>query len=213
MTRRVFIEMILRQIYGGFLNDDAEITPNLVNVWLNPAIGSAAQANYRDNLKLDGIACVNNSFYTTYKGIAITADDFGVYKIELPHLPFGLGTSDGISTLLIKDNASPQKAYNVAWLSENQRSYQRGMRAIPNKMIAYSEGKYVYLESVGVDLTGYTAQATMVSGGSTSMDSEINVPDDYLPLIVEYIKAQLNFERNQPKDLASGDGQDFIKSV
>lgn len=210
MVRRVFIEMIRRQIYGGQPNDDAEITPNLVNKWLDLGIAAAAEKNQKDNLMLDGIAYVNNSFYTTFKSLAITNDSFGVWKVELPQIPLGLGSSSGLPTLLIKDSTSPQLSYNPVWLSQDQRSYQRGMRQIPNKILAYSEGKYVYLESL-IDLSQYTAQATMVSGGTTSLDSEINVPDNYLPLIVEYIKNQLNFERRQPKDIP--DGSDQIISV
>lgn len=210
MVRRVFIEMIRRQIYGGQPNDDAEITPNLVSKWLDFGIAAAAEKNQKDNLMLDGIAYVNNSFYTTFKSLAITNDSFGVWKVELPQIPLGLGSSSGLPTLLIKDSTSPQLSYNPVWLSQDQRSYQRGMRQIPNKILAYSEGKYVYLESL-IDLSQYTAQATMVSGGTTSLDSEINVPDNYLPLIVEYIKNQLNFERRQPKDIP--DGSDQIISV
>ena len=210
MTRRVLIELIRRQIYSGFPNDDAEITPNLVSKWLDFGIAAAAEKNQKDNLMLDGIAYVNNSFYTTFKSLAITNDSFGVWKVELPQIPLGLGSSSGLPTLLIKDSTSPQLSYNPVWLSQDQRSYQRGMRQIPNKILAYSEGKYVYLESL-IDLSQYTAQATMVSGGTTSLDSEINVPDNYLPLIVEYIKNQLNFERRQPKDIP--DGSDQIISV
>lgn len=202
--------MIRRQIYGGQPNDDAEITPNLVNKWLDLGIAAAAEKNQKDNLMLDGIAYVNNSFYTTFKSLAITNDSFGVWKVELPQIPLGLGSSSGLPTMLIKDNVSPQLSYNPVWLSQDQRSYQRGMRAIPNKILAYAEGKYVYLESL-IDLSNYTAQATMVSGGTTSMDSEINVPDNYLPLIVEYIKNQLNFERMQPKDIP--DGSDAVRTV
>lgn len=210
MVRRVFIEMIRRQIYGGQPNDDAEITPNLVSKWLDFGIAAAAEKNQKDNLMLDGIAYVNNSFYTTFKSLAITNDSFGVWKVELPQIPLGLGSSNGLPTLLIKDSTSPQLSYNPVWLSQDQRSYQRGMRQIPNKILAYSEGKYVYLESL-IDLSQYTAQATMVSGGTTSLDSEINVPDNYLPLIVEYIKNQLNFERMQPKDIP--DGSDVVRTV
>jgi hypothetical protein len=48
----------------------------------------------------------------------------------------------------------------------------------------------------------------MVSGGiSTDLNSTLNIPDDYVPLIVEYIKGQLAFERSRPID-TSNDGVD-----
>lgn len=213
MTRQVYIELIRRQIYGGQPNDDAEITIQLVNKWLDFGIAFAAQKNYIDSVKLDGIAYVNNSFYTTYKALEVTQDEQFLWKIELPHIPFGLGATEGVSQLKFKDSASNQLSYPVVWLTMNQLSYQRGMRTIPNKLLAYSEGTYIYVMST-IILSQYTAQATMVSGGSGSdLSSVINVPDNYMVDVTEYIKQQLNFERNQPVDLAAGDGQDAIKST
>ena len=72
MTRRKFIEMVLRQIYGDQPSDDANITYNLVNVWLEQAIGLAAKQNYKDNISIEGIGFLNNSFYTKFTGLTIT---------------------------------------------------------------------------------------------------------------------------------------------
>jgi len=66
MTRYALIERILRQIYNGQPSDDSSITYNLVNQWLNDAIGLAVKKNYTDSIQMDGIAYINNSFYTTY---------------------------------------------------------------------------------------------------------------------------------------------------
>jgi hypothetical protein len=48
----------------------------------------------------------------------------------------------------------------------------------------------------------------MVSGGDSSdLNSTLIIPDDYVPIMVEYIKAQLAFERSRPID-TSNDGVD-----
>ena len=60
MTRKIFIERILRQIYNGQPSDDSSITFNQVNQWLNDAIGVAAKKNYTDSIQMDGVAYVNN---------------------------------------------------------------------------------------------------------------------------------------------------------
>lgn len=212
MLRRTFIEQIRRQIYGGQPSDDAEITVGLVNIWLDQAIGIAAKTNYTDSLKLDGIAYVNNSFYTKFKGLTVAQDEQFLWKITLPQIPLGIGYSQGLETLVFKDANSKELSYPVVWLSENQLSYQRGMRGIPNKLLAYSEGQFVYVMSTLL-LSQYTAQVTMISGGdSTDLDSTINVPPDYLPTMVEYIKQQLLFERMQPVD-ATNDGLDAVKTT
>jgi hypothetical protein len=211
-SRRAFIELIRRQIYGGQPSDDSSITVGLVNRYLDLGIAAAAKANYKENIAIDGISYISNSFYTTFKGISISSDENFLWKIELPNIPLGIGAVDGISRVVIKDNATNQISYPIVLLSENQTSYQRGMRSIPNKLIGYPEGKYVFILST-ILLNEYNAQVTMVSGGSSSdLSATITVPDDYMPTIIEYVKQQLMFERSVPSD-QTNDGVDIIKTT
>jgi hypothetical protein len=211
LTRQFFIERTLRQIYGGQPTDDASITVNLVNSWLNDAIAIAAKTNYTDNLKLDGISYVNGGFYTTFKGIELTQDEFNVWKLELPHVPVGLGANEGINTAQIKEN-STNISRPLTWINQSQKTYYQNMRQIPNKVLAYLEGKFIYVIST-ILLDQYTASVSMVSGGdSTDLTSELNVPSDYFPQMVEYIKGQLVFERMQIVD-NQNDGVDAVKTV
>lgn len=212
MDRRTYIEMIRRQIYGGQPSDDATITVNLVNKWLDIAIGVAAKQNNRDNISLEGISYINNSFYTTFKGLAVTKDENFLWKVTLPQVPLGIGTSEGVSTIEFKDASTGQISYPAVMLSENQRSFQRGMRTIPNKVLAYSQGEFVYALST-IMLSQYTATITMVSGGTSSdLDSTINVPSDYFPIIVEYLKKELMFALSVPVDSAN-DGRDVNRDA
>ncbi len=207
MQRGTFIELLRREIYGGQPDDDSNITVGFVNTWLESAMAYAAKTNYTDNAQLEGIAFVNNSFYTTFKGITVIEDEQFVWKLEMPSIPLGIGYSEGISTLQFKDSSSAQISQTVVWLSENQRTFAPGMRPMPNKLLAYSEGKFVYVMST-ILLSAYTANVTMISGGvSSDMDSELNIPPDYQPLVIEYIKKQLLFEVSQPVD-TTNDGLD-----
>lgn len=212
MTRKTYIEQIRRLIYGAQPADDAEITVGLVNVWLEQAIGYAAKKNYTDSLQLDGIAYINNSFYITFKGLAVTKNEINLYRVTLPQIPIGIGNDEGISTLEFKDSWSKKISYPVIWLTQNQVAYQRGMRTIPNKLLAYSQGEFVYIITP-LNITNYTATVTMVSGGaSTDLNSTLNVPNDYLPMITDYLKTNLMFQRSVPQDLQN-DGMDFVKST
>lgn len=206
MTRRVYIEQLRRQIYGGFPVDDAEITVNLVNKWLSQGIAYAAQKNYYDTTKLSGISYINSSFYTTFKGIAVTKDETNLWKIELPQIPVGLGANEGISTLIFKSSIG-ELSYPVIWLNQNQVAYQRGMTEIPNKLLGYYQGGNAYVMST-IILSQYTATVTMVSGGDDDdLDSEINVPPDYFPFITDYIQKQLSIQRESPQDVPDGADQ------
>ena len=206
MTRRIFIERTLRQIYNGQPTDDATITDNLVNVWLSDAIGIAAKQNYKENQQIEGIGFVNNSFHTTYKALPIVADERNLWKVTLPELPVGIGSSEGMSRVVFKDSTNTVSFPGVP-LSESQVGYARSMRPIPNKLLIYSEGGFCYVITPIV-MTQYTASVTMVSGGdSTDLDSTLNVPSDYFPAMTEYIKSQLLLERKQMPDLQN-DGRD-----
>jgi hypothetical protein len=202
MQRIVFIERTLRQIYGNQPSQDSAITVNLVNSWLQDAIGLAVKANYKDSISLDGIAYINDGFYTTFKGLTLKKDETFLYKIILPDVPMGLGRNEGNGTLLLKDSAG-NLSYPIIWLDQNQKGYSRSMRQIPNKLLGYQEGGNAYILTTLV-LDSYTANYTMVSGGdSTNLNSELNVPADYFPIMVQYIEQQLLVEQSRPRDIAN----------
>jgi hypothetical protein len=206
MTRKTFIERILRQIYNGQPSDDSNITFNLVNQWLNDAIGVAAKKNYTDSIQMDGVAYVNNSFYTSYSGLTITSVNNTTFKFTLPQIPVALGKNEGLATLNFSNNNTPT-TFGAVPLSMNQVSYQDTLRPIQNKVVYWSQGQEVYM-STGIPLTAYKANVRMVSGGDSSdLNSTLIIPDDYVPIMVEYIKAQLAFERSRSID-ASNDGVD-----
>lgn len=212
MTRKAFIERIRRQIYNGQPPDDATITIGLVNNLLEDAIGVAAKTNYTDALKLDGIAYVNGGFYTTYKNLTVTSNEQFLYRIMIPHIPFGIGQNEGVSTLQFKDNSLRQISQSVIWLTQVQKAFFNSMRPIPNKMSAYQEGEFIYVKSTLI-LTPYTAQVCMISGGdNTDMNSTLNVPADYFPAMMQYLQQQLLLERTQPVDVQN-DGLDAIKTT
>ena len=144
MTRYALIERILRQIYNGQPSDDSNITYNLVNQWLNDAIGLAAKKNYTDNIQIDGIAYVNNSFYTSFNGLDISNVTPTTYKINLPMIPYALGKDEGIATLQFV--ASGKESQTAIPLSINQVGYQEQLRPIQNKLLYWIEGKNIFVK-------------------------------------------------------------------
>ena len=208
MIRREFIERHERQIYGGFPTDDAQITDNLINSWLSDVTAYAAKMCYNESIKLDGVSYINNSFYSTFSGLAITSDsniNLG-YQLTLPEIPPGVGKNEGISTLQFKDD-SGFVSLPVVWLTINQAAYSDSMTPIPNKILAWSEGKQVKMKSV-LPLWDYTGVVRMISAGDrTDLDSELNVPQDYHPLMVEYIQKQLMIMKGIRQD-TSNEGND-----
>lgn len=211
MTRAQFIERVRRQIYNGQPSDDATITVGLVNNYLNDAIAAAAKANYKDNIAIDGIGYLNNSFYTRFTGIAVKSDGNLWWKVQLPEIPIGIGRNEGLSTIqLVNDEG--KLSHPFIPISESQRTYFESMRPIPNKIIYYYQGDTLYAQS-SLILSQYTANVTMASGGlSTDLDSTLNVPADYIPVMMQYLQQQLLLEKSQPKDVTN-DGEDFVQTT
>lgn len=206
MKREQFIERVRRQIYNGPPADDATITVGLVNNILEDAIAIAAKANYKDNIAIEGIGFVNNSFYTKFTDISISSYGNFLWQVQLPHVPTGIGATEGISTLELVDDTGRVTRPFVP-LTENQKTFYQSMRAVPNKILYYYEGDLLYAISTLI-LNQYTANVTMVSGGDTrDLDSTLNVPGDYLPIMMQYLQQQLLLEKAQPIDVTN-DGLD-----
>ena len=208
MVRYAYIEKILRQVYGSQPVDDSTISFNLVNQWLSEGVALAAKKCYTDNAQLDGIACVNNGFYLTYKGIAISKYENFVYRITLPEIPVGLGKNEGVSVLTFQD-ANGNVSFPSVPLSTNQATYYRSMRPIQNKTLHIPQGIFLDVVSAIQLNIGYTANVTMISSGdSTNLDSVFNIPPDYIPIVDEFVSKQLLIERAQPQDTIN-DGVDM----
>ena len=206
-TRRELIQRVLRNVYGDFPSQDSSITENLVNTYINTAIGVATRNAYRDSIQIDGVAYLNNSFYTTYKGITFSSDEKFLYKIALPEIPKGLGKNEGIASLTVK-TLDGNLSYDAIPLSTNQASYYKEITPKPQKLAYYSEGGFAYVFSKLILSSGYTANIRMASGGDASdLDSVLNVPDDYISVIFDYCVEKLRLERNSARDLIS-DGND-----
>lgn len=185
--------------------DDSAITPNLVNQYITQGIGLAAQRAYQDAIKLDGVGYVNGAFHTTFKNLSVTEDERFQYKITLPDMPVGIGRGEGISTLRFRGEG--QVSLPAIPLSQAQKGYFGSLRPIANKILYYSEGQDLFAIST-LPLYQYSAQVTMVSGGDpTDMDATLNVPADYIPVIIAYVKEQLLLQKQVKPDTAN-DGVD-----
>lgn len=203
-TRKIFAQQIQRMIYGEIPNDDVDISLNLINRYVNQGIALAAKANYTDNLKMDGIAYVNSSFYTTFKNIAITKSTFEdfCYELSLPEIPVALGRADGVAQLTLKDVT--QFSLTGVPITTEQVAFRKVMRRIPNRFYYWYERSTVIIDCV-LDITDYTATVKMVSSGSdnTDLSATIYLPNEWLSFVQDYVVKNLILERQQPKDLTN----------
>jgi hypothetical protein len=208
MTRRFFLDRLLFQYSGGLPEDDTEMTLDILNSFLPDAIAFAAKQCYVESIKMDGVAYVNGSFYTTFSGLPVVADntDNLCYKIELPEIPVGIGRNEGVSEIRFKKDGFVSKAAIPVDIA--QWGYMDNMRSVPNKLFFLTEGKVARVKTT-IPLTQYNGIVKMISGGdATNLDSELNVPPDYLGPITDFLNRQLAIEKAQKQDITN-DGNDM----
>lgn len=198
MTRRVLIEQIRRIFYGGVPNDDASLSEKEVNTYLNEAIAYMAKINYTDAIKLDGIETVADSFYATFKNLAITKDnDTGYYSLDLPQVPLGLSRGYGISTVTFPTSTGLAKS--PIPISVRELDYMDNLKQPPSKIFYWAEGKKLWFKSY-TNLVGKFAIVRMVSTETTDLDAEINVPQEYVSDIIDLVINKLKIRKGTPED-------------
>jgi hypothetical protein len=198
MTRKVIIEQIRRIFYGGVPNDDASLSEKEVNYHLNEAIAYIAKVNYTDAIKLDGIENVADSFYATFKNLAITKDnDTGYYSLDLPQVPLGLSRGYGISTVTFPTSTGLAKS--PIPISVRELDYMDNLKQPPSKIFYWAEGKKLWFKSY-TNLVGKFAIVRMVSTETTDMDAEINVPQEYISDIIDLVINKLKIRKSIPED-------------
>ncbi len=198
MTRKVIIEQIRRIFYGGVPNDDASLSEKEVNYHLNEAIAYIAKVNYTDAIKLDGIENVADSFYATFKNLAITKDnDTGYYSLDLPQVPLGLSRGYGISTVTFPTSTGLAKS--PIPISVRELDYMDNLKQPPSKIFYWVEGKKLWFKS-WTNLVGKFAIVRMVSTETTDMDAELNVPQEYISDIIDLVINKLKIRKSIPED-------------
>ena len=199
MLRKTLIEQISRLVHNGLPSDDTDITEDLINLYVNQGVAIAAKNNYKEAIQVDGIGYVNNSFYTTFKGISVTADEENLWTLPLPQVPIAIGRNEGVARLLFK-NTRDNISFDAIPLAANQLGFIRSMRTIPGKILYYTEGGDAKVLTA-FNMTEFKASVTMISGGdSSNMSSPLNIPDDMIPVVIDYVSKLLIMELKMNRD-------------
>ena len=205
MTRKILIEQIRRIFYGGVPNDDATLSEKEVNVYINEAIAYMAKVNYSDAIKLDGIENISDSFYATFKNLSITRDsDTGYYSLDLPQVPLGLSRGYSISTVTFPTSTGLAKS--PIPISPRELDYVDQLKQPPSKIFYWPEGKKLWFKSY-TNLIGKYAIVRMVSTESSTLDDELNLPQEYITDIINLVLNQLKIRKGSPEDIVN-DGVD-----
>jgi hypothetical protein len=205
MTRKTLIEQIRRIYYGGVPNDDANLSENEVNLYINEAMAYMAKVNYTDSIKLDGIETVSDVFYATFKGLTVARDsDTGYYYATLPQVPLGLARGYGISTVTFPTLTGLAKS--PIPISVRELDYMDNLKNPPNRIYYWPEGKKLWFKSY-INITNKNAVVRMVSTEGSDLTAEISLPQEYITDIINMVINQLKIRKSIKEDSVN-DGVD-----
>lgn len=201
VTRQFLCEQIQRILLAGMAPDDTEITPFLINSYLNGAIAAAAAAAYKDNIQLEGTGTVPDGFYGTYKGLVLTKDnDTGWWNLTLPQQPVGIARGHNISfVFLIAGSGKKVSAYPIS-PTEIDFLYH-----LPKSC----EDSYYWVDTDVMniysctDISKMKAIVRMIVTQSSVLTDKLTMPDDYMPLVVDYMRKVFGIMQSEPYDISS----------
>jgi hypothetical protein len=203
MTVRQAVQLLLRRVSQGRPSDESAITENEVKLWLDHAVAAAAVRAYQGAVQVDGIESVPEGFHHTFKNLVLTEDeDTGYFEFTLPSKPYGL--SRGWDITSVKIEGTRMLSQELLRVSPSQLGFYKTLNPPKNAIFFWVEGVTGIVDSP-VDLTGKKVRVTMPAQ-SLSMDDEMNVSEDQLVFITEYILKNFLSTLNVQPDL-SNDGK------
>lgn len=197
MTLRAYCELILRRLANGDVSDDFPIKIEEVVQWVGQGVAMAAMKNYTDNANID-VEYVSDSFYTTYKNLSLTKDSqTGFFNTTVPAAPYGIPKGYDVSGVNIEGDG--MLSNGLVRVNIQQLDYYLKLSLPPKAIFYWFEGSVLNLFSTWAILDGIKVRVRMASGG-VSLDSELNIPADYMGYVSEFVFGKLMPTLNIPQD-------------
>jgi len=186
---------------------DAEFgaTENEVLLYIDQALAFNLVGQAYNMAKIEGNLVVPDAYYTTYKLPALQQDSVTKeWYSTLPQPPISLPIGYSITNGYFADSANG-KGVNVFWVKAKSAPY-RDYIPKPFGVMAKIEGNKIILESTnGSLLLNENFYVTMASTRSSSLDDNLNLPDDSIEGIFNNVVMKLKDRMQIPKDVILDD--------
>lgn len=186
MTRRYLAQLILRRLANGDVSDDFPIKEQEAAAWIDHGVAYAARANYNDNANVD-VEYVGDGFMTTFKNLSLTKDSAtSAYYVALPATPYGLPPGYDVAGVNLEGDG--KLSTGMIRVKIQQLDYYLQLPMPPKAVFWWIEGKVLNLFSTWAILDGMKVRVRMASAGDPAdLDAELNIPNDYVQLVIEYV--------------------------
>lgn len=199
-TRQQLIDRILRYYYDGIPDDQAEISTNEVDLYINDAIATVINKQATDEYNITGIMSVPEGYITTYTiPTPSLSDPTGFYYSTLPHPPLGLPGECGVVGVYFGGSWGQSKP--ILHVKPQEVDYFAFMPMPPQAAFYWIENNKIYFWC-RTDLTNIsdTIYIRMASNIQADNSTALNVPPDAVELIFQDVIGKLLPRKNIKAD-------------
>lgn len=204
-TRQQLIDRILRYYYDGIPDDQAEISTNEVDLYINDAIATVINKQAMDDYNITGIMSVPEGYITTYTiPTPSLSDQTGFYSSTLPHPPLGLPGECGVVGVFFGGGWGQSKP--VLHVKPQEVDYFAFMPMPPQAAYYWVENSTINFWC-NTDLTHIsdTIYIRMASNVQSDNNAVLNVPPDAVELIFQDVIGKLLPRKNiKPDNIIDG---------
>ena len=190
ISTQQMIDRCIRSFYGDYPSEEATLTNNFVQLYINDAVAMALSNAMQKNYVVTGINSVPEGFMSTFKITSFTKDDnTGFYSADLPHPPIGVAENSSVAGVFfgsVKGQSKP-----VLEVKPNEVDYFRFMPMPPQAAFYWMESGTIYLwvrTNLPQNTLLYVRMATHIP---TDVDAPMNIPPDAVDFVYNYVMAQL----------------------
>lgn len=206
-TRQQLIDRILRAYYNGIPTDDAEISNNEVDLYINDSITSVMNRQILEDYNISGIMSIPDGYITTYQLQSPAYDsNTGNYYTTIPHPPMGVPGTAGILGVYFSGGLGQSKP--VLYIKPSEMDYFQFMPKPPQAAFYWVEGNKIYFWcrtdlSQSPDLINIRMATNVQSG----VNDVLSVPPDAVEQIFSLTLQKLLARKGVIQDVTN-DGLD-----
>jgi len=200
MSKRMLIQRLERHMNNGYPKDDWTVTENQMLLYIDAAIPVVMKGQMFENAKVSGLFETPEAYLATYDfTIANQRSNTTEWYITLPQTPLALPDGYAITDVYFIDGGfEGQRCY---YLAPKRQSYRNNIPK-PDGVYFRIEGRKMFLQATSNQpLYNYTISVQMPISRTDDIDAVMNIPDDSLNLIFEYVVKQLIQRIQMPQDV------------
>lgn len=199
-SNRTFIQRIKNDLNNGLPDSDFPLSDNEILFHIDQAKATAMIGNIYANAKVEGALCTPEAFLTTYSLTLTKDENAGDWYGSLPQPPVSLPLGYSITDVFLASAADggrqslyPIEAKTVAYMDDLPKPPGSGYWVV-GKVLHAKAGN-------GQSLLNKTLYVTMAKTRSTSMDDDLNLPDDVIDAVYNLVMDKFRKRIASPQDI------------